>query len=89
MPIKKAALKSMRSDRRRGERNSRVLRELKTLSRKFELLVSEKNKESSQTLLKEVIRKLDKALSQGIIPKNRASRKKARLSKKLTKLLTA
>ena len=89
MPIKKAALKRMRSDRRREVRNSRILNELKTLSKKFETLVASKNKEGAQTLLKEVVQKLDKAFSHGIIHKNRASRKKARLSRKLTKLLTA
>ena len=89
MPIKKAALKRMRSDKRRESRNSRILNELKTLSKKFETLISAKNKESAQALLKEVVQKLDKALSHGIIHKNRASRKKSRLSKKLAKLLTA
>jgi len=79
----------MRSDRRREVRNSRISNELKTLSKKFETVVSAKNKESAKALLKEVVRKLDKALSHGIIHKNRASRKKARLSKKLAKLLTA
>ena len=89
MPIKKAALKMMRSDRRREERNSRILNELKTLSKKFEALISAKNKESAQTLLKEVFKKLDRALSQGIIHKNRAARKKSRLSQKLSKFLAA
>lgn len=79
----------MRSDKWRGARNSRVLNELKTLSRKFETLISAKNKEGAQALFKEVIRKLDKAFSHGIIHKNRASRKKARLSKKLSRLLAA
>ncbi|MFH1858499.1 MAG: 30S ribosomal protein S20, partial [Candidatus Omnitrophota bacterium] len=76
-------------DRRREARNSRILNELKTLSKKFEALVSEKNKEGAAALLKEVFGKLDRALSHGIIHKNRASRKKARLAKKLSKLLTA
>ncbi len=89
MPIKKAALKSMRSDRRREERNSRILNELKTLSKKFEALISAKNKEMAHALLKEVSKKLDRALSQGIIHKNRAARKKSRLSQKLAKLLAA
>lgn len=89
MPIKKAALKSMRGDRRRAVRNSAFLNELKTLSKKFETLVSAKNKEGARTLLKKVIQKLDKATSHGVIHKNRASRKKARLSRKLSGLLTA
>ena len=89
MPIKKAALKRMRSDRKRETRNSGILNELKTLSKKFEILISAKNKESAQAILKVVTQKLDKALSHGIIHKNRAARKKARLSRKLAKLSAA
>ncbi|MBI4437135.1 MAG: 30S ribosomal protein S20 [Candidatus Omnitrophica bacterium] len=89
MPIKKAALKSMRSDRGREARNSSVLNELKTLSKKMESLISAKEREKAKTLLKEVIVKLHKAVAHGIIHKNRASRKIGRLSRKLAKLLTA
>jgi len=89
MPIKKAALKRTRSDRGRGARNSSVLNELKTLSKKFETLLSAKEKEKAKTLLKEVSVRLQKAVSRGIIHKNRASRKIGRLSRKLAKLLTA
>ena len=88
MPIKKAALKRMRSDRGRGARNSSILNELKTLSKKFETLLSAKEKEKAKTLLKEVSVRLQKAVSRGIIHKNRASRKIGRLSRKLAKLLT-
>ena len=78
----------MRSDRGRGARNSSILNELKTLSKKFETLLSAKEKEKAKTLLKEVSVRLQKAVSRGIIHKNRASRKIGRLSRKLAKLLT-
>jgi len=87
MPIKKAALKMMRGDVQRKARNSRILNELKTLSKRFEVSISEKNKESAKSTHKLVIQKLDKARAQGVIHKNRASRKKSRLTRKLTKLL--
>ncbi len=89
MPIKKAALKRMKSDRKLKARNSWVLNELKTLSRKFEKLIASNNREGAQALFKEVSRKFDKAFSRGIIHKNRASRKKARLAKRLSKFLAA
>ena len=89
MPIKKAALKRMRGDRKRQVRNSHILNELKTLSKKFEILILAKNKENAASLLQEVSKKLDRARSQGVIPKNRAARKKARLSRKLSKLSAA
>lgn len=87
MPIKKAALKRMRSDRNRRLRNASVLGELKTLARKFERLIQGKEKEKATSLLQEAFKKLDKAVSRGIIHKNRASRKKSRLSRKLSALL--
>lgn len=86
MPIKKAALKRVRSDRTRRLRNASVFGELKTLARKFERLIQGKEKEKATSLLKEVLQKLDKAVSRGIIHKNRASRKKSRLSRKLAGL---
>ena len=86
MPIKKAALKRMRSDRTRRLRNASVLGELKTLARKFERFLQNKEKEKAAFLLKEVLQKLDKAASRGILHKNRASRKKSRLSTKLARL---
>lgn len=86
MPIKKAALKRMRSDRTREARNSSALSELKTLSKKFEGLVAAKDKEKAGAVLKEVSVKLDKAASHGIIHKNRASRKKARLARRFAAL---
>ena len=87
MPIKKAALKRMRSDRKRRLRNASVVGELKTLARKFERLIQGKEKEKAIPLLREAFQKLDKAVSRGIIHKNRASRKKSRLSRKLAALL--
>ena len=88
MPIKKAALKRVRSDRNRRLRNASVLGELKTLARKFERFIQDKQKEKATPLLKEVLQKLDKAVSRGIIHKNRASRKKSRLSRKLAAFLS-
>ena len=87
MPIKKAALKRVRADRKRRLRNASVLEELKTLARKFERLLQSKEREKATSLLKEALHKLDKAVSRGIIHKNRASRKKSRLSRKLSALL--
>jgi len=87
MPIKKAALKRVRSDRTRRLRNAGALGELKTLARKFERLLQGKEKEKAGSLLKEVFQKLDKAVSRGIIHKNRSSRKKSRLSGRFAALL--
>lgn len=79
MPIAKSAIKRMRSDERKRTRNQSVRSELKTLYRKLTALVSqdfEKAKEEARQLAS----KLDKAARRGIIPKERASRKKSRLT---------
>lgn len=86
MPIKKAASKSMRQDKKRRLRNLRVISNLKTRMRKFETLIAEKNKEEAKSTLNELISKIDKAKSKGAIHKNAASRKKSRLTKKLAQL---
>ncbi len=86
MPIKKAAFKSMRQDKKRRLRNLRIISDLKTKARKFETLIAEKNKEEAKSTLNELISKIDKAKSKGTIHKNIASRKKSRLTKKLTQL---
>ena len=88
MPIKKASIKSVRQDKKRRIRNLRVTSELKTKLTKFEALLREKNKEQAKVVLDQLISKIDKAKSKGIIRKNTASRKKSRLTKRLTKLGT-
>ena len=89
MPIKKSAFKGMRENKKRRLRNLRVISELKTGIRKFEGLLAEKNKEQAKSALNELISKIDKAKSKGIIRKNTASRKKSRLMKKLAQLTAA
>lgn len=85
MPIKKASIKSMRQDKKRRIRNLRIASELKTKITKFETLLGEKNKEQAKSALDQLVSKLDKAKNKGIIRKNTASRKKSRLTKRLTK----
>lgn len=86
MPIKKAAAKSMRQDKKRSLRNSRVISDLKTKTRSFENTLAEKNKEQAKSMLRDLISVIDKAKSKGMIHKNTASRTKSRLTKKIEKL---
>ena len=85
MPIKKAAKKSMRKDKKRHLRNIAVKSELKTLERKLNSLVSNKKIAEAKKLLKVVFTKFDKAASNRIIHRNTASRKKSRLAKSVSK----
>lgn len=86
MPIRKAAVKELRKAKKRHLRNIGVITELKTLDKKFLSLVNEKKIEPAKKILNQLITKLDKAAGKKIIHKNKASRKKSRLVKKLNKL---
>lgn len=83
MPIKKSALKAVRKDERKHLRNLRITSELRTLARKFELLLTQKQMDAATTQLKELITRIDQAQAKGILHANTASRKKSRLSRHL------
>ena len=85
MPIKKSAFKELRKAKKRHLRNIKILSELKTLNKKFISLVDEKKIEQAKKVLNRLISKLDKAAVKKIIRKNKVSRKKSRLMRKLKK----
>jgi small subunit ribosomal protein S20 len=86
MAIKHAALKQLRKDRRRQQRNQMVRSELKTLTKRFVALVSAKRTDDARTLLHSLTSKYDRAASKGVIHRNTAARYKSRLSKRLATL---
>lgn len=83
MPIKKSAYKNLRKSKIRHFKNISTASELKTLTGKFEKLVSGKKIDEAKGLLNLLISKLNRASSKRIIHKNTASRKISRLMKKL------
>ncbi|MDP8230636.1 MAG: 30S ribosomal protein S20 [Candidatus Gorgyraea atricola] len=83
MPILHAAYKSIKVTKRRTARNLSIKSLLKTETKKFIDLVSAKKLDEAKKQLNVLISTLDRASSKGIIHKNTASRKIARLSKKL------
>jgi len=85
MPVIKSAMKHMRSDARKAERNQTVRSELKTLYKKIVSLIGE-NPEQAKAEAKLLASKLDKAAQRNIIPKQRAGRKKSRLAVLISKL---
>ena len=86
MPQKRSASKEIRKAKKRYPRNIKIASELKTVIRKYDLLLAEKKLDQAKEFLKEVSSKLNKAAAKGIIHKNAASRKISRLSKKLRRL---
>lgn len=83
MPILHAAYKSIKVTKRRTLRNQSIKSSLKTETKKLIDLLSSKKLDEAKKQLNIVISDLDKAASKGVIPKNTASRKKSRLTKKL------
>ncbi len=86
MPILKSALKRIRSDKKKREKNHAVISDLKTRIRKFDSLVSKKKTKDVGPYLKTLISKVNKAASKGLIHKNKASRLVSRLTLKANKL---
>ncbi len=60
---------------------------LKTLGKKVEAAVAEKNTEVAKTALNKAVTAIDKAVQKGIIHKNTASRKVSRLTKLVNAML--
>ncbi|MBL7084889.1 MAG: 30S ribosomal protein S20 [Candidatus Omnitrophica bacterium] len=86
MPIKKSAFKELRKAKKRHLRNIGILSELKTLDKNLNTLLDEKNIEQAKKILRQLVAKLDKAAGKKIIHKNKASRKKSRLTRRLNKV---
>lgn len=78
MPNIKASKRSVKTDAKRREKNTRVKAMMKTAIKKT-------TKEPTSSNLADSMKKIDKALKQGIIKKNTAARKKALISKKTKK----
>jgi small subunit ribosomal protein S20 len=86
MASSKSALKRMRSDAEKHMRNKARKSALKTIEKSFRAAVESKDKEKAVDLGKTCFSKFDKAAKVGTIPKNRASNKKAQISKLLNSL---
>ena len=84
MPIKHAALKQIRKDRKRQRRNQATRAELRTLTKQLLTLLRDKKLEDARALIHEVAKRYDRAASQHVIHKNTASRHKSRLMRRLT-----
>ncbi|MBN1687564.1 MAG: 30S ribosomal protein S20 [Candidatus Omnitrophica bacterium] len=84
MPNSPSAIKRMRSDAKKQHRNQTALTELKTLDKKLNALSD--NPGEAQKVAQQAVSCYDRAVSKGIIPKNRAARRKSRIAKFLKKI---
>ncbi len=77
----KSQKKRILTNEKAHKRNVAVKSELKTLIRKIRKAVAEQNGELAVNSLRVASRKLDKAVSKGVIHKNQAANKKSALAK--------
>ena len=79
----KSAMKRMRQDEKRHLRNVSVKSFLKTITRRIERLIVQKDASNAESVLRHAVSAFDKAAGKGIIHANKAARKKASLSRKV------
>lgn len=85
MPIKHAALKEIRKDRKRRVRNSAVRSSLKTMTRQLHELLTAQKLDDASALLRRVAKAYDHAAAKGLIHRNTAARYKSRLTLRLNR----
>ena len=79
----KSQIKRNRQNEKRRMRNKAVKSSLKTAIRKFNEATAAGDTEAANTLLRDASRKLDKAVSKGVIHKNQAANRKSSIAKRL------
>jgi small subunit ribosomal protein S20 len=81
MPITKSAKKALRGSLRKKAVNDRTKKLLKEEIKAVEKLVKEKKMPEAKKALSKAYSVIDKAMKNGVIKKNTASRRKSRLSR--------
>lgn len=77
----KSQIKRIGTNRKATERNKAYKSELRTAIRRVREAVAEGNAEQAQTALVHASKKLDKAVSKGVIHKNQAANRKSAIAK--------
>ena len=81
-----SAEKRIRQNEKARRRNKEVRSLIRTRINQFEEAAESGDLERAEEALRDVESQLDRAVSKGVIPKNRASRKTGRLAKRLNAL---
>jgi small subunit ribosomal protein S20 len=82
----KSQIKRNRQNEKARLRNKSVKSSLKTVIRKLHEASDSGNVESAAAQLRDASRKLDKAVSKGVIHKNQAANRKSAIAKKIASL---
>jgi small subunit ribosomal protein S20 len=81
MPNHKSALKRLRQDKKRRDRNRYWKSTMRTAIKKVRAAVEENNQEAAKTTLRDATSMIAHVASKGVIHKRTASRKISRLAK--------
>jgi small subunit ribosomal protein S20 len=82
----KSQIKRNKQNEKAHERNKAVKTGLKSAVRKFREAAEAGDKDAALTAGREAARKLDKAVSKGVIHKNQAANRKSSMAKKASSL---
>jgi small subunit ribosomal protein S20 len=82
----KSQIKRIKTNNKRTERNRAHKAELRTWIRKFREAAASGDADKAQEALKVASKKLDKAVSKGVIHQNQAANKKSAMAKKAASL---
>ena len=82
MPNIKSAKKRVITNAKKRDNNILTKSSMKTAIKKSERAIKANDKEAADSSLKVALKRIDKALSKGLIKKNTAARQKSRLTKK-------
>lgn len=86
MPNIKSAKKRVLVTEKKTQENKAIKSALKTSIKKFLAVVNAGDKDTANALYPETVSAIDSAAAKGILHKNNASNKKAKLAKKLAAL---
>jgi small subunit ribosomal protein S20 len=85
----KSQIKRNKQNEKRRLRNKAVKSELKTYVRKFREAADAGDVEATTVAMQAACRKLDKAVSKGVIHKNQAANRKSAITKRANTLVSA
>jgi len=83
MPNIKSASKRVLISKAQNAKNRAAKTLLKTNFKKFDLAVSEGNREAAESAYKVAVKTVDRAATKGLLHKNNAANKKSKLTAKL------
>lgn len=86
---RKSALKHLRADPKKRERNFRQKSAMRTMVKRTEAVIEENNLERAQELFLQAASYLDRAAQKGVIKKGTANRKKSRLARRINSMAAA